>query len=269
MPRASKKATPSAQNEPFPDILTFFDAPGAPQGAQTGQKAAQDAQRDASVDLTRQIAALTSRLDAAERAVLAPREVTINQPAADTGPKLKELDLSGLPDPWAKPDEYTKEFNRRQAAVVQDNYRIMQEYDTRTRSSRAQSDDRFVTLWEDFKEQNPQFEGKDDQIAFVAQKVAQREVSRGVDPNRYMFQTSGRFFDDVKKEYEKVFGKTDDAGEAPTGAEPPPNRTAGVFGGMESGGKPSGSAGDDADDEKQPPTMIDDLKTVQRAMKLF
>ena len=81
-----------------------------------------------------------------------------------------------------------------------------------------------------------------------------------------MFVSRDTFFDDVAAEVRKLGGIEDDEDGGKGNDEPieDDGRTAGIFGGQESGGKPN--AGTVA---KKPGDMIKDIKDLQRASKFF
>lgn len=100
-------------------------------------------------------------------------------------------------------------------------------------------------------------------MEFVVDKITKKASRRGVDVNRYMFGAGDQFFDDIVKTYDETFGaiKADGKSEEPApkgGEEEDENRTGGIFGGVETGGRPTGGA-----DEK-PGDMIEDLHALQK-----
>ncbi len=130
-----------------------------------------------------------------------------------------------------------------------------------------------------------------EKIDFVSTQVAKAAQRKGLDVERYMFLTQDKFLDDVAKKYIDVFGdptESDDETEdyddtprrrraaAPARArrqsvrrnreEEDDNRTGGIFGGNESGGRPSRSRDSD---EESGPSMIDDIQNLQRKTGFF
>lgn len=150
-------------------------------------------------------------------------------------------------------------------------------------------DDKVAELWSDFDQAYPEYggEGNKSKVEFAAQEVVKRAVKRGLDANRYMFVARDRFMADLAKEMDTIFGEPeeidDDVEETPRTrrrreARPPARRdtrrrpredaderdtgrTAGLFGGNDSGG-PRAPQRDLSGDSAG--SMLDDIYAIQR-----
>lgn len=149
-------------------------------------------------------------------------------------------------------------------------------------------DDKVTELWADFDQDFPDYAGNRARVEFAAETVLKRAIKRGMDPNRYMFVARDRFLGDVAKEYDNIFGapsetEEDEIEEAPRarrGRQARPaarnntrrrsreeeddrdaGRTAGLFGGNDSGG-PRPSQRDISGDAAG--SMLDDIYAMQR-----
>jgi hypothetical protein len=216
-------ADPNAGRLIMPD-LQWMETPEEKAEAQKAAGTDANAQLKALQD---QIAALKGDLEnqsAANRAMMA-------QPLVQAAPQAPKMDMTNLPDPTLEPEAYASEVARRTTAYIG-----QVEQQRAAAAGAAQSETRRVdALWEDFTEKYPQYADKNDQVEYVATKLAQRAAARGLDVNKYVFGASGVFMSDVAKEMEKVFGKADTDTEAED--DEPDNRTAGLAGGQESGGR--------------------------------
>ena len=224
-----------------------------------------EADKEPKVDiaaLQAQIAALTTKVEETSRASLALLSTPIKTDVqADTTPK--GLNLKDLPDPLVDPEGYTRELNTRIQATIDATIqnRVQQDAGARNRDTQV------TGLWDDFSAAHEDYAEDTDRIEFITAKIAKRAKARGMDVERYMFTTRDQFFGDVVKEYDKVFGKPNaDADEdnlEPQGDDTQANRTAGVFGGMESGGAPSKGGNENKFD------MIKEIQDVQKRSGLY
>lgn len=278
MVKVSTKRRAAPQNQQESDVLTAL-AQGAPQGQDPapsrespagGHSKAGNGKEGLSATeqlLMQQIEALNQRnqeiasqLESVSRAAMAgpPRQ---EQPI-DLGPAPGEVNLQGLPSPITEPERYGQELAKR----VQAHTNAVASYNQRRadaeRSSAQSHEQQINALWEDFSLQHPELAEYEDRVGFVAQKVVQAAQRRGIEPGRYMFQHQDIFFRDIIREYEKVFGATEEEEEGPEPQGAPADRTAGIFGGGPSGARP-GPKGPPAGD------MIDDIRAIQRKSGFF
>lgn len=220
--------------------------------------------------LERLVDTLQRQTEATEAANLAltTRAVEPQAPTAPAG-----VDFSGLPDPVEQPAEYGQQLQGRIDKMIQD--RMQYDRDLRAHhGAQAQTKD---VLWLDFQEQYPEYAEDEERVGFVTQQVLKRAAARGLDTNRYMTGNTNRFFKDVVKEFDKVFGEPeeqdDDYEDEPAprrraqaqrrDADPEPrNRTGGILGGVDGGAGRRRASADPLDDG--PGDMVKELQDVQR-----
>ena len=276
---------------------SIFEAPTAQlfEDVDNEDNAAVDEQAERLAALEKQLEDLRNQLSATERANMAllSTSPSLNEPQA---PQLINIDTIKLPDPALQPDEYATAVQRRTEAQFENNRR-KQEFE---QSQQAQIKEKADRLWDAFTEKYPGIAEDKARIEFVAARVASAAKARGIDVQRYMFGTQDKYIADVAAEYEKIFGpvERDDVGddtndydwqedEDYVDEEPRPrqrrqaqrqapaprsrrrqraaraDRTGGIFGGYESGHRPSRVAEEDG------PDMIDDLHNLQRKTGFF
>jgi hypothetical protein len=230
------------------------------------------------LDLERRLAEFQAQLEETQRAntallAQAPRAQNFEAPTP-----VKE---KPLPDPAIDPDGF--------AVAMEERLRNRLEASNRTNyeASRTQREltDRVEGLWEDFNSTYSDYD--QEKVEIAAGKVAEKAKRKGLDVEKYMFVSSDRFFRDTVKEYERLFGAPgeendedvddNDYDDAPRSrkARPASNgktrnrrdrddddrddgRSASIFGGQESGGRPGKSRKDD-----EGPSMIDDIHNMQ------
>lgn len=192
-----------------------------------------------------------------------------------------------LPDPALDPDGYDKATAQRNQ-IRWENKQRKDEFDARRREEVS---NKVEDLWNSFSDKYPDMAGDKDRIDFVATQISKAAQRRGIDVERYMFVTQDKFLDDVAKKYIDVFGEPEGednqsdfedtpqrrrAAASPARRDPPRrrnrsedddmvSRTGGIFGGNESGGRPSRSR----DDDENGPNMIDDIQALQRKTGFF
>ena len=245
----------AAQEQDLGSIFDHFE-----QQSQVGNGNTEQEKKD-TVDvsaLQAQITALTGRLDQAEstnRALLtqAPRMEQQQQTTVLTGP-----DLSKLPDPIEQPKEYAAALS---AAIT--SYTTQQNEQMRSSMTREQTQEQQIqNLWSGFGRKYEDLAENQDRVEFAATLVAKEAKAKGIDVQRYMFTTSDQFYADVAKKYEETFGKPNSETEEKD-PEPAADRTGGIFGGMESGGRPTSTG------KEQQADMIKDLQDMQKKAGYF
>lgn len=206
-------------------------------------------------ELLKQIAALNEQISNLRQPL--PMQA---EPTAPQAPGA--LSFADLPDPTTDPEAYGRALNDRITAhtKAQNDYADWQGKQAKSASNKQ------AALWEDFAIQYPEISGDKVKAEFAAQTVARAAHARGIDVERYMYTHSTRFLADVAKVYEQTFGKpvNDDEDEEDDNARPA-SRTAGIFGGEQSGGKPAGRGSQ----VEQPGDMIKELHETQRKLGLF
>lgn len=231
-------------------------------------------------DLLKQIAEMKQELDSignTNNALLtaAPQVLEPEVP--------KAINFDGLPDPVVDPKGYAEGLEQRITA------RQNQQRDYENQQNRVQQTrkEKFDTLWSDFSDKYADIAADQKGLEFAAQQVANEARSRGVDLDRYMFGSRDRFMAAVAKEYEEVFGPSEEVDEEAEEAPRPrgrprkgskrvvarrqlgnddddDGRTGGIFGGQESGGARTGSK-----DKPQAGDMVSDLQELQRKSGFF
>lgn len=193
--------------------------------------------------LQAQVAALQAQLDQRQTDMMAMLSTPTS--AAAVPPKVEALNTDGLPDPTADPDGYAKEMMARTMKVIES----QRNYDQWVAEQQSDAQTRNAALWQDFQSNYPDYAGDFDKVEIAATRVAKRAAARKIDVEKYMYGQSDRFMKDVVKEMETFFGKPAKADPDDTPDDDEPEiRTAGMFGGNESGGKPAkGAEGPDAD----------------------
>lgn len=205
-------------------------------------------------ELLARIEALTSQVSGLQ----STNTALMSQPQMHNAPPAPTLDLSNMPDPTLDPEAYARETIMRQQKF-NESQRAVQEYNAQQQQVEQR---RLNALWEQFQEAHPGYDNIE-QIEFVTRKVVQRAADRGLDVNKYMYANSAGFMNDVVHEYDKIFGQPandddDDDNDVSGTIEAADDRSAGIFGGMESGGKPAQGGKD------KPGDMFDDIKAFQK-----
>jgi hypothetical protein len=265
-----------------------FDQPIAEVFEDRDEPAEQKSQSDDRYDqLAKQLADLQNRLVESERANMAllsnPNwQSQSNEQVVDLDPNKVEL-----PDPALDPNGYDKALAERNR-IRADNDRRREAADNRKKQD---INEKVEDLWDAFAEKYPDMADDKERIDFVSTQIARQAAKRGVNVERYMFLTRDKFLDDVAAKYIDVFGDPSGEGEDDKFEDAPRSnralsrsnsgrrsnnrnrqedeyvgRTGGIFGGNESGGRPS--RGRDADEESGP-SMIDDIYAIQRKSGFF
>lgn len=243
-------------------------------------------QEDRYDTLAKQLADLQTRLSESEKTNMALLSTPQwRSQVTDQAPQDVKPESVALPDPALDPDGYDAALARRNQ-IRDENARRRQEFDNQRQSSLKEKVD---DLWNAFTDQYPDMSEDKEKIDFVASQVAKEAQRRGVDVERYMFVTRDKYLSDVADKYVKVFGDpADNEGDddfedtprsrrASTSSAPRTRsnrrdrseddnvgRTGGIFGGAESGGRPSRGR-----DEESGPSMIDDIQALQRKTGFF
>jgi hypothetical protein len=205
--------------------------------------------------------ALQSRLDALEarnksleRANLSLMSTPAPAGTDYTDVKPKEIDFSGMPKIEDDPDGYLAELQKRVKGVVEHNTQA-----ALSGNRRAQSEaDKSKELWDDFANTYEDLAGDQKKVGYVAGIVVEKAQKRGVDVQKYVYTNREMFFEDVKDEYEKVFGKAKDKDAETDNDDDDDSRTASVFGG--SGSTKGGKSRRQLEPES---SFLGDLRTVQ------
>jgi len=213
-------------------------------------------EEDRIASLLQQVGALQNEVEDMRR-----YSAAVAQPAPRAEPAPKQ-DSQALPDPINDPQGYANALLQR----VDNSLKSRADADKEARERAQAEDNRYSGLWENFTEAYEEIAAHpeaQDRVKFISQKVVAQAKAKGLDPERYMFGNQSRFFKDVAAQYEKTFGKP----EQETEDEGDTGRTAGVFGGTASGGRPSGTG---QQQQQQAQTgMTKELHKIQKEMGLF
>lgn len=240
------KKTPAADTRKAMPDLQWMETPE--EKAQTAKASGQQSPDLAA--LQAQIAKLSQDLDTQRSTNMA----LLTQPIIETPAAAPQLDMTKLPDPTIDPEAYASEVARRTTAYIGqvDQQRQRGAQQAQTKNSRVEA------LWDDFGSKYEAYAGDPEKVEYAATKVAQRAQKRGMDVDKYVFGASSVFMADVAAEMDKLWGKPEEADDLPDEED---NRTAGIFGGQESGGKPA--KGEEARSAFQPNSMFGDVQAWQ------
>lgn len=277
--------TPKKQNEGFePRSDNVFQALEAQTfGSEDDPNDNHPADDDKYAALEKRMQALQDQLEESQRSQMA----LLTNPQTFRSQTTEQVTFKpkDLPDQSIDPDGFARTVSENTRAEFEANQRQRQLDADRNNDIKEKVDG----LWEDFSEAYPELSEDQDKVEFVAAKVVKRAKRKGIDPEKYMFVTQERFINDVAKEFEKTFGKVEsedlDEEDAPrsrrASARDVParntrrrsreedddggDRTAGIFGGNESGGRPGRSKSN----TDEGPSMIDDMQLLQRKTGFF
>lgn len=241
-------------------------------------KGADDQKDDKYEALAKQLADLQTQMAETQRANMA----LMQQPqgwgqSQVTEPQYVDPNSIKLPDPAVDYEGYEQALTQR---IELRNANAQKKAEFNSQRERKQND-QVEDLYSAFTDKYPDYSEDRERLDFISLKLAKQAQKRGVDVSRYMFVTQDKFMSDVVNEYNKIFGEpeTDDNDDdqdnrrATSRAAPRTRarnrnrqeegdvgRTSGVFGGAESGGRPSRSRNNEEDGA----SMIDDLQAIQR-----
>lgn len=223
--------------------------------------------QDDLVALRGEISKLQEAVERNNREALLLSASTYRQPEQQQQQQYKEpeftIDHENLPDPVTEPEAYAKELTQRNQKALQEYNRVAQQNE----KARHSQSNRIDTLWENFNNTYENYAADPRRVEFAALQVANQLQNRGVDVERYMFNQQDLFFKDVVKQMDEIFAapktdKTIDDDETEEDNEPE-NRTSGVFGGLETGGRPARHQDNDPGD------MIKDIHNLQKKSGFF
>lgn len=203
------------------------------------------------VDYTAQLAVLQEnmkRMEEANAQLQRTNMALMGQPQQQMpqfGPT--QVDLENMPDPVTNPKEYAAEIIRRGDAVLQTRQQ-MSNWEARQRDELTAKVD---GIWDKFAKQYPEYASNADLTEYAATKAVQAAKAQGMDVNKYMFSATPAFFNDVKTILDGLGVKP--AADDGEDDDEPPQRTAGIPGGLESGGKMT--QGKDPDEQRIPSLM--------------
>lgn len=184
-----------------------------------------------------------------------------------------QVDFNGLPDPVTDMPGYQRELQARVNAALQGATAAVEQRVTSARSE----EDQASALWTSFASRYPEWAEHEDLVGTIAQKTVAEAQRKGLDTQKYVFQNSDLFFSDVEKQLKSKYGRLvtqeeEDEGEDERDDERAADlieddgRSAGIFGGQETGGKPAvgGKQAKMAEGD-----MVRDLHDLQRRSGFF
>lgn len=199
--------------------------------------------------------------------------ITTARPVEEA-PRLPEVDLTGLPDPIKDQAGFSKTLNERLSAAITKGVQVLTAAEQARQGAQASQQAKADEMWEDFTELYPELAEYEDFVEVATRKVLKKAQRRGVNVQAMISTRPETFYKDVAEETQRILAPVLEAGdEAADGERPEPGaeagpdaeatRTAGVFGGIQSGGQPNqGGASQD-------PGLVADLKEVQRKTGFF
>lgn len=175
----------------------------------------------------------------------------MTQPTVAMPPMLPQVSFDNLPDPVVDPTGYGRELAARTQQAIQ-NQHIMAAYQA---EQQASANGKLDALWEDFQNQYADYAGDYRRVEYAATQVANRLSRKGLDVNRYVYASSDDFFREVAAEMDDIFG----SGQVEETTETEDDtRTVGIFGGMESGGRPTSGT-----TQEGPTSMVGEIQNWQ------
>lgn len=233
MARAKKaKSENDVLRSMFPDLPTRDDVEDA---------TVETKGNDDKEDYSKVIQELQAKLAEQERSLEESRRermALMSQPQRVVPPQEPKFDTSNIPNPIDDPEGYAKAVRQSIDAGI----KYQRELDNFNAQQERQQTGKLSSLWESFQEAHPDYAENQKRVEIAATQVVQRAQQRGINLDQYMYANSGMFMKDVIKEMDDLFGKptAGDDTEVDDDDEPD-NRTGGIPGGAEAGGR--GSAG--------------------------
>lgn len=178
------------------------------------------------------------------------------QPRSAPQPAPAPAKETPLPNPMDDPDAYAREVQRRADAHAKQQIEEFQQQQKSSQQTSAQLEQ----LWSEFSERYENLAEHEGLVEYAAGKVVKAASARGVDVDSYIFNARDQFFEDVAAEMKKVLPEPEPENKG--NAEP--NRTGGMFGGQESGGRP-----EEEDGPKDGTDLFSQLHQMQREAKIF
>ncbi|HEY6018502.1 MAG TPA: hypothetical protein VIY48_00945 [Candidatus Paceibacterota bacterium] len=202
-------------------------------------------------DVSAQLAELSAnlkRLEEQNQTLQRTNMALMGQPMQEQMPQFgpEAVNFDNLPDPVTNPKEYAAEIIRRGDEVLQARA-ARQNWENQKRNDITE---RVDGIWGKFAEQYPEYAANTDLVEYAATKAVAEAKRSGMDPNKYMFSATPAFFNDVVKTLQGLGVNPEKEDEEDT---TPATRTAGIPGGLESGGRMT--QGKDPDEERIPSLM--------------
>lgn len=207
-----------------------------------------------------QISEMQRNMEQMQRTNMALLSQPMQTPRVEQLTRPQEQDFGDLPDPTLDREAFDKALRDRVNSMVTQQVQAVKGTLDTARAQEKAADD----LWADFSTKHDAYSEDQDKVEFAATKVVSEMKARGVDVQKYMFQARDQFFKDVTAKYDTMFGKPGaEQVEQDEQEDEDTQRTAGIFGGLESGGAPAKGK------QESPGDMIKDLHDLQRKSGFF
>jgi hypothetical protein len=194
--------------------------------------------------------------------------------ATDPAPKvITEMNLENLPDPVTDPQGYGREIAKRGQEMIAS----QRNYDAWAQRQVANQSTALNSVWERFTKEHGEFAAHEKLVTAAAANVIGAAKARNIDANKYVLGDTENFFEDVMAEMKEMAGEdafkvkdeTDEMDDG-TGGEgiavggldeddEEADRSAGVFGGNDSGSRPNPDKQKDA-----PADMFSEIRKFQQ-----
>lgn len=230
MPRKREPTSDDILKRMYPDIMSSEDYEQKDPPTQPPQNQQSSAEV---AELKAQIAALQGRLDSQSRANTA---LTTRQ-GPEVAPQPPQIDFKQAPNPVDDPEGYAAFITRAINVQVQHEKDMFYHQQGQQQSLQQRTD----YLWNEFSAKYPDHAKDDRRVAIAAKEVVARAQAKRQDIDKYMYDNSEAFMQDVVKEMEALWGpvkqataRDDDDDDGEDG------RTDGLFGsGQQSGDDPA------------------------------
>ncbi len=155
-------------------------------------------------------------------------------------PSVQQVPVPALeaPKPLTDPLQDSEAFANELADKIEKRVEARMNAATTQASAQQSATTKYNDLWTSFKSQHKEHAADFRQVQYAANLAAGDLTKRGIDVERYMFTYQDQFMQDVIAKMDEIFGKPGTkVNEAPP-KDPEAIRTGGMFGGIDSGGKP-------------------------------
>lgn len=208
--------------------------------------------------------------------MLAPNSSN-GQPVVTVDPAKLKVDLAGLPNRDEDPEGYAREYNTRVNAALEAKAEAVRR-DLTSQFEQQRAADR---LWNGFKQAYPQWAKFESLVETVTNRTAQDLQAKGVDLQRLMTGNPALFYKEIEHSLAQQYGKLiEDGGSNATGGdededddapglESDPMQYDPARADFSTDGKPASKTGPTVSQGKNEPDMFDDLRAIQRRMKII
>lgn len=210
----------------YPDLPTTDDEIEA-------ENAAKAAKVEAAKPENARIAALEAQINMLTGALNQPRQAPVEQRQQQAAIQAPQIEYAKAPDPVTDPVGYTK--------FIQDTVKAQIDYEKHLfnlgQQQQKQATERTNSLWTDFAGQHEGYAANEERAEIATTRVLQRVTAAGLDLDAYMSGNRSAFFNEITREYDKLFGKPE-AGNDDTDDDDDGNddgRSAEIFGGSAAG----------------------------------